>query len=120
MKGKAMLLKNVIATTALAVAFAATPALSQTVQKDGPLPYEKWDNSTRSMFFDGMTLRTEADIRAAWVTLPPERQATLRLDCETFPEPGSSDLTELPNDATGNPVPGVNDQARACALIRTM
>ena len=113
-----MAMRNLMAAAAFSVAF-ASPALAA---QDGPLPYEKWDNSIRSMFFNtDMTLRPQADIVTTWKTLPAERQAAIRLDCDTaFPEPGSSDLTEVPNKATGNPVPGVKDQAKACEIIGTM
>ncbi len=120
-----MNLKTITAAAAFSLAIAASPALAQTTGSvsgaNGPLPYEKWDATTRSMFFnDDMSIRADEDIRTGWSSLPADRQTAPRQDCtNAFPEPGSSDLTEVPSDSTGNPTPGVNDQMQVCRLITT-
>ncbi len=120
-----MILKTIAAAAAFTLTLAASPALAQTTGSvsgtNGPLPYEKWDATTRSMFFnDDMSIRADEDIRTRWNTISPDRQAAMRLDCENaFPNPGSSDLTEVPSNPVDNPVPGVLDQLQVCNVIRT-
>ena len=114
------MLKTLITAAALSLTFAAAPALAASGAATGP--YEKWDNSTRSMFFnDDMSLRSNDEIGQSWEGLSAEQQASIRQDCQNaFPEPGSSDLTDQTADSTGNPVPGVADQKAACDTIGSM
>jgi len=126
MEGKenAMTFRKLAIATGLGAALLAGPALAQTqTSTDGPLPYEKWDNSTRSMFFnEDMSLRADADIRKDWQMLTPERQAALKADCADRPntDAGSSDLTNQSGSATADPVPGVTEMNGACNLIQQM
>lgn len=111
--------KKMIAAAAVSMVALAGPALASS---NGPLPYEKWDNSVRSMFFnEDLSIRADQDIRDGWQKMTPEQQATVRTDCKTaFPAAGSSDLTNTNSAVTDNPVPGAADQAHVCSMVESM
>ena len=110
---------KILAATALALSVSVAPAMASS---DGPLPYDKWNNSIRSMFFDeDRSIRADEEITAGWKELSPKQQASIKADCDSaFPPAGSSDLTSQQSETTDNPVPGAAQQLQACDLVRSM